>query len=584
MLILPPLPPEPNPELSPVPGPSVSGAPQIETGTSRTKAFVDARPGVKFSFRLSGASAAALKVELVSAADGSVVKTWTPQEVAARPGPEHLVERAGSGRAAARPGRYSFRLTAASADGSEARSSQTGDVQRDAFDLYDHIFPIRGPHDFGGAGARFGAGRAGHIAPGTGHFAKCGTRMVAARGGRVKFKQYHAAAGHYIVIDGDGTDLDYVYMHLDQPSPFSEGDRVYTGQTIGAVGDSGNARRVPPPLRALERAGLVRRRQAVRPAAVAPGLGQLVVEVADRLRACVEAGDFRARRGLRAGRRPRRRAAGRARARSRPRRDRRPAHCRVSRAAAACIEWDEAVYDGGIALWLERVGEDGSAVRQRHYLHLNADDLVARHWLYTARPRTAPSAEPVPEAAEEMFASLGKVAERSTLASSGWSGNRIDRLVLADGQTLIAKRIVPGSDWLGRATRDPGREALLFADGVFARMPASVDPAVVAAEPDGDAWWVVMRDVSVELVDESTPLTREREPLRARARRRDVGRVLGRGGAAPLDASPTGSRSPSRRCPNASATASTSSRSSSKPPGRRSRRRWRTTWPRRSSA
>ena len=240
VLILPPLPPEPNPELSPVPGPRMSGAPQLETGTSRTKAFVDARPGVKFSFRLSGASAAALKVELVSAADVSVVKTWTPQEAA--PDQVQSVSWNGRiGRSMARPGRYSFRLTAASADGAEARSSQTGDVQRDAFDLYDHIFPIRGPHDFGGAGARFGASRTGHIHQGQDTFAKCGTRMVAARGGRVQFKQYHAAAGHYIVIDGDGTDVDYVYMHLDQPSPFSPGDRVYTGQTIGAVGDSGNA-------------------------------------------------------------------------------------------------------------------------------------------------------------------------------------------------------------------------------------------------------------------------------------------------------------------------------------------------------
>jgi murein DD-endopeptidase MepM/ murein hydrolase activator NlpD len=241
VLILPPLPPEPNPELSPVPGPRVAGAPEIETGTSRTKAYVDARPGVKFSFRLSGASPAALKVELVSGADGSVLKTWTPQAVA--PDQVQSISWNGRiGRAAARPGRYSFRLTAASADGSEARSSQTGDVQRDAFDLYDHIFPVRGAHDFGGPGARFGSGRAGHSHQGHDVFAKCGTRMVAARGGRVKFKQYHSAAGHYIVIDGDGTDVDYAYMHLDQPSPFSAGDRVYTGQTIGAVGDSGNAR------------------------------------------------------------------------------------------------------------------------------------------------------------------------------------------------------------------------------------------------------------------------------------------------------------------------------------------------------
>jgi murein DD-endopeptidase MepM/ murein hydrolase activator NlpD len=218
----------------------VAGAPQIETGTSRTKAYVDARPGVKFSFRLSGPSPAALKVELVSGTDGSVLKTWTPQDVA--PAQVQSISWNGRiGRAAAMPGRYSFRLTAASADGSEARSSQTGDVQRDAFDLYDHIFPIRGAHDFGGSGAGFGSGRAGHSHQGHDVFAKCGTRMVAARGGRVEFKQYHAAAGHYIVIDGDGTDIDYAYMHLDQPSPFSAGDRVYTGQTIGAVGDSGNA-------------------------------------------------------------------------------------------------------------------------------------------------------------------------------------------------------------------------------------------------------------------------------------------------------------------------------------------------------
>ncbi len=240
VLILPPLPPEPNAELSPVPGPSVNGAPRLETGTSRTKAYVGARPGVTFSFRLSGASTASLKVELVSASDGVAVKTWTPQEVA--PDQVQSISWDGRlGRAAARPGRYSFRLTAASADGAEAHSAQSGDVDRDSFDLYDNLFPVRGRHDYGGANADFGSGRAGHSHQGQDVMSKCGTRMVAARGGRIKFKQYHAAAGHYIVIDGDGTDVDYVYMHLDQPSPFSEGDRVYTGQTIGAVGDSGNA-------------------------------------------------------------------------------------------------------------------------------------------------------------------------------------------------------------------------------------------------------------------------------------------------------------------------------------------------------
>jgi hypothetical protein len=259
----------------------------------------------------------------------------------------------------------------------------------------------------------------------------------------------------------------------------------------------------------VDRAGLVRRRPPVRPAPVAAGLGQLVVGAPERLRAAIEAGDFA---GLEEIYAPdavldtalpgeRKRVRGEANA--------------VAALAGAfpgpgrLIEWDEAAHPDGVALWLERVGDDGAAVRQRHYLHLDSGGRVTRHWVYTARPRTAPAADPVPEAAEELFASMGQVEERTTLASSGWSGNRIDRVVMVDGRVLIAKRIVPGSDWLGRCTRDPGREALLFADGVFARLPTTVDPAIVAAEPEGDAWWVVMRDVSDELLDDSTPLTRD---------------------------------------------------------------------------
>jgi murein DD-endopeptidase MepM/ murein hydrolase activator NlpD len=88
-----------------------------------------------------------------------------------------------------------------------------------------------------GAGA-FGGGR-GHQGQDT--FAKCGTPLVAARGGVVKFKQYHSRAGHYIVIDGDDEGYDYAYMHLREASLVDQGDHVYTGQPIGFVGDSGRA-------------------------------------------------------------------------------------------------------------------------------------------------------------------------------------------------------------------------------------------------------------------------------------------------------------------------------------------------------
>jgi murein DD-endopeptidase MepM/ murein hydrolase activator NlpD len=239
--IVPQPPPTPSAVLIPVPGPPAPGAPLLETGTSGARAYVDARRAVTFSFRVSGPAPASLTIELVSAVDGAVVKTWTPPAPA--PGQVQSVHWSGRvGRATAAPGRYSFRLTAAAADGAVARSAQATPVERDAFDLYDHVFPIRGRHDFGRAGARFGAGRGGRAHEGHDTFAACGTPVAAARGGRVQYAGYHPAAGNYVVIDGSGTSVDYGYMHLLAPTPFVAGDRVYTGQPIGAVGQSGNAR------------------------------------------------------------------------------------------------------------------------------------------------------------------------------------------------------------------------------------------------------------------------------------------------------------------------------------------------------
>ncbi|HYM58271.1 MAG TPA: M23 family metallopeptidase [Solirubrobacteraceae bacterium] len=90
----------------------------------------------------------------------------------------------------------------------------------------------------GAGAAAFGGGR-GH--QGQDVFATCGTPLVAARGGIVKFKQYHFAAGHCIVIDGDETTVDYAYMHQREAALVDQGDRVFTGQPIGFVGDTGRA-------------------------------------------------------------------------------------------------------------------------------------------------------------------------------------------------------------------------------------------------------------------------------------------------------------------------------------------------------
>lgn len=241
LAILPPPEPEANPELTPVPGLGDPDAPGIETATSKARLFFGAERGVSFSFRVRHGRSVDVAVQLVSAAGGEVVRTWGLSGV---PSGEvrSITWRGIEGGRVQPQGRYSFRVEAEGPNGARSSSAAAAGAGRDTFDFFGHMFPIRGRHSYGGAGSRFGSGRAGHSHQGQDVFARCGTRLVAARGGVVKFRQYHAAAGHYLVIDGERTGVDYAYMHLTSVSPFGPGDRVYTGQTIGTVGDSGNAR------------------------------------------------------------------------------------------------------------------------------------------------------------------------------------------------------------------------------------------------------------------------------------------------------------------------------------------------------
>jgi murein DD-endopeptidase MepM/ murein hydrolase activator NlpD len=230
--ILPPPPPEAQVTLTPAPG-----APALETATSAAKAFLGSQRGVVFSYRLGGSSPADVTVNLIRA-DGTVVQTWSQPQVA--PNEVRTVRWTGVTGGVVQPeGRYAFRAVL-NRDGVTATSADAADADRDAFDFYGHFFPVRGRHNYGEEGARFGAGRSGHSHQGQDVMAACGTKLVAAQGGTVKYAAYQGNAGNYLVIHGvDGTDN--AYMHLAQPSPFSEGDKVFTGQQIGVVGDTGDA-------------------------------------------------------------------------------------------------------------------------------------------------------------------------------------------------------------------------------------------------------------------------------------------------------------------------------------------------------
>jgi hypothetical protein len=182
----------------------------------------------------------AVTVVLVRVLDGVPIQTWP---VALAAGAVTSVRWDGRvGGIAQPPGRYEFRvLQGAPAGGTAVAATASDPMAAGAFDLVDHIFPIRGHHDYGEGQAVFGAGRDGRSHQGQDVFARCGTPMVAARGGIVKINRFQSAAGNYVVIDGEGTDTDYAYMHLAEPSPLAKGARVFTGQPIGHVGDTGDA-------------------------------------------------------------------------------------------------------------------------------------------------------------------------------------------------------------------------------------------------------------------------------------------------------------------------------------------------------
>ena len=215
----------------------------IDVEVQGNRVFYGAERQAQVSYLVRGSQAANVAVELIRLSDGLAITRWEPGLVA--PGTPQTVTWDGTaGGKVQRDGRYAFRVFAQSASGAAASSSQVPAATAPAtsapgaFLFQRHIFPIRGAHTMGTGAGAFGGGR-GHQGQDT--FAKCGTRLVAARAGVVKFKQYHSRAGHYIVIDGDNEGYDYAYMHLRDASLVDQGDHVYTGQPIGFVGDTGRA-------------------------------------------------------------------------------------------------------------------------------------------------------------------------------------------------------------------------------------------------------------------------------------------------------------------------------------------------------
>ncbi len=220
-----------------------SGA--IDARVGSRKVFFGARRAAKLTYLLKGSVPAPVRIDLVRSSDNTVMRSWTRAAVV--PGTPQKVEWNGRGQGgtAASEGRYEFRVTAgelARARSAAGTVAMPGATSAGAFLFLDHVFPIRGPHDYGTTVNVFGADRGGRSHMGQDMLADCGIPLVAARGGLVKFTGYQAGgAGNYIVVDGAQSPYDYVYMHLKDPALVRKGTRVYTGQRIGEVGSTGSS-------------------------------------------------------------------------------------------------------------------------------------------------------------------------------------------------------------------------------------------------------------------------------------------------------------------------------------------------------
>ena len=139
-------------------------------------------------------------------------------------------------------GKLRVRITARDARGRAlVPSARASAVEELGF--HWHRFPLVGRYVYALGAGRFGAPRPGHAHQGQDLSAPMGTPIVAPRGGTVEIVAYQAGgAGNYVVLDGDGEDADYVFMHLQTGSTVvRKGQQVLTGQRLGNVGSTGHS-------------------------------------------------------------------------------------------------------------------------------------------------------------------------------------------------------------------------------------------------------------------------------------------------------------------------------------------------------
>jgi len=232
-----------SPAGAPASAPSAGALTLVAAETTPRKSFYFGYRYPRLSFTIGSSQAENdLRIDVIDSG-GAVVKTFYREDVAPDVASQVRWDGTTDEGRPARNGRYSFRISpqATEATAPATRKASASTASSLGFAFYGYAFPILGGHEYGMSAGRFGAGRSGHTHQGQDVMAACGTPLVAARGGTVQYSTYQSAAGNYVVIDGRGTSVDFMYAHLAEPSPLQEGETVRTGQPLGIVGDTGDA-------------------------------------------------------------------------------------------------------------------------------------------------------------------------------------------------------------------------------------------------------------------------------------------------------------------------------------------------------
>lgn len=104
------------------------------------------------------------------------------------------------------------------------------------------VFPLQGPHSFGGPENRFGAPRTGHVHQGQDVLAAEGTPVVAPVAGTILTADYQAGGAGYYVVEHTAEGFDFMFAHCQQNSvAVSTGEAVSAAQLLCEVGQTGDA-------------------------------------------------------------------------------------------------------------------------------------------------------------------------------------------------------------------------------------------------------------------------------------------------------------------------------------------------------